>query len=76
MRKQKIKTREYFRKNAAEWLANDEPSSMKTRTKEFVKIDGNRMSYFINGIEANGRIWMEQDVDLVMKNLQSNLFGR
>ena len=59
-------------KKAAEWVINQEPSSMKPSIKQFTKIDGNTTSYSINGIKAKTRIRAEQDADLVLKNLNSN----
>ena len=39
-------------------------------------IDKNTTSYSINEIEANARIRVEQDVDLVPKNLKLNTLGQ
>ena len=47
---------------------------MKPSIKEFTKIDGNTTSYSIHGIKANARIRVEQDVDLVLKNLKLKIF--
>ena len=58
-------------KKATEWLANQEPSSMKPSIKEFTKIDGNTTSYSINGIKGNAQIRVQQDNDLVLKNLKA-----
>ena len=44
--------------------------------KEFTKIDGNITSYSINGIKANARIRVEQDVDLVLKNMKLKILGQ
>ena len=44
--------------------------------KEFTKIDGNTASYSINGIQANARIWVQQDVDLVLKNMKLKILGQ
>ena len=49
---------------------------MKPSFKQFTKIDGNTTSYSINGIKANARIWVEQDVDLVLKSLKLNILGQ
>ena len=43
---------------------------MKPRIKEFAKIDGNTTLYSLHGIKANARIRVEQDADLVLKNLK------
>ena len=44
--------------------------------KEFTKIDGNTTSYSINEIKANARIRVEQDVDLVLKNMKLKILGQ
>ena len=49
---------------------------LKTNVKEFTKIDGNTTSYSMNGIKANARIRVEQDVDLVLKNMKLNILGQ
>ena len=49
---------------------------MKPSTKEFTKIDGNTTSYSINGIKAKARIRVEQDADLVLKNLKLKILGQ
>ena len=71
-----LQRKEQSRKKAAEWLVNQEPSSMKPSIKEFTKIDGNTTSYSINGIKANARIRVEQDADLVLKNLKLKILGQ
>ena len=63
-------------KKSTEWVVNQEPSSMKPSIKEFTKIDGNTMSYFINGIQTNAQIRVEQDAALVMKNLKLKILGQ
>ena len=49
---------------------------MKPSIKEFTKIDGNTTSYSINGINASARIRVEQDADLVLKNLKLKILGQ
>ena len=44
--------------------------------KEFTKVDGNTTSYSTNGIKANAKIRVEQDVDLVLKNLKLKILGQ
>ena len=44
--------------------------------KEFTKIDGNSTSYPMNEIKANARIRVEQDVDLMLKNLKLKIVGQ
>ena len=62
---QTFEWKEQSRQNAKQWAANDESPALKTSVKEFTKIDGNTTSYSMNGIKANARIRVEQDVDLV-----------
>ena len=71
-----IQRKEQSQKKAAEWVVNQELSSMKPSIKEFTKIDGNTTSYSINGIKASARIRVEQDADLVSKNLKLRIFGQ
>ena len=49
---------------------------MKPSIKEFNKINGNTTSYSIHGIKANAGIRVEQDVDLVLKNLKRKILGQ
>ena len=65
-----------MRQNAKQWAANEESSALKTSVKEFTKIYGNTTSYSINEIEANARIRVEQDVDLVLKNMKLKILGQ
>ena len=44
--------------------------------KEFTKIDGNTTSYSITRIKANARVRVEQDVDLVLKNMKLRILGQ
>ena len=71
-----LQRKEQSQKNAAEWVINRELSSIKPNIKEFTKIDGNTTSYSINGIKANARIRVEQDADLVLKNLKLKILGQ
>ena len=63
-------------KKAAEWVVNQEPTSIKPSMKEFTKMDGNTTSYSIHGIKANARIRVKQDADLVLKNLKLKIPGQ
>ena len=67
---QTLERREQSKRNARQWAANEELAALKTSVKEFTKIDGNTTSYSMNGIKANARIRVEQDVDLVLKNMK------
>ena len=49
---------------------------MKPSIKEFTKIDENTTSYSLHGIKANARIRVEQDADLVLKNLKLKILGQ
>ena len=49
---------------------------MMPSTKEVTQIDGNTTSYSINGIKASARIRVEQDADLVVKNLKLKILGQ
>ena len=71
-----LQRKEQSRKKAAEWVVNQEPSSLKPSIKEFTKIDRNTTSYSLRGIKANARIRVEQDFDLVLKNLKLKILGR
>ena len=71
-----LQRKEQSQKNAAEWVINRELSSLKPSIKVFTKIDGNTTSYSINGIKASARIRVEQDADLVLKNLKSKILGQ
>ena len=49
---------------------------MKPSIKVFKRIDGNTTTYSIHGIKANARIRVQQDVDLVLKNLKLKILGQ
>ena len=68
--------KEQSRQNAKQWAANEEIPALKTSVKKFTKIDGNTTSCSMNGIKANARIRVEQDVDLVLKNLKLKILGQ
>ena len=76
--KQKNKSykKEQSREKAPEWVVNQEPSSMKPSLKEFTEIDGNTTLYSLHAIKANARIRVEQDADLVLKNLKLRKLGQ
>ena len=73
---QTLERKEQFRQNAKQWVAKAEPSSLKTSVKELTKIDRNTTSYSMNGIKANARIRVEQDVDIVLKNMKLKILGQ
>ena len=71
-----IQRKQQSQKNAAEWVANQAQSSMKPSITEYTKIGGNTTSYSFNGIKASARIRVEQDADLVLKNLKLKILGQ
>ena len=71
-----LQRKEQSQKIAAEWVTNQELSSLKPSIKEFTKIDGNTTSYSIKGIKASARIRVEQNADLVLENLKHKIFGQ
>ena len=71
-----LQRKEQSQENAAEWVTNQELSSLKPSIKEFTKIDGDTTSYSIKGIKASARIRVEQDADLVLKNLKLKILGQ
>ena len=73
---QTLGRKEQSRQNAKQWAANEESPALKTSVKEFTKIDGNTTSYTMNGIKANAKIRVEQDVDLVLKNMKLKILGQ
>ena len=73
---QTLERKEQPRQNAAQWATNEEASALKTIVNEFTKIDGNTTSYTKNGIKANARIRVEQDVDPVLKNMKLKILGQ
>ena len=44
--------------------------------KELTELDGNTTSYSMNGIKANARIRVEQDVDFVLKNMKLKILAQ
>ena len=73
-KKQIFQRKRQIRKKATEWVANEELFSMKASIKEFTSIDGNTTSYSMNRIKVKAQIRVEQDVDLVLKNLNLKIF--
>ena len=71
-----LQRKKQSREKAAAWVANQEPSSLKPSINEFTKIDGNTTSYSLHGIKANARIRVEQNADLVLKNLKLKILGQ
>ena len=73
---QTLERKEQLRQNANQWAANQQSPASKTSVKEFTKIEGDTTSYSMNGIKANARIRVEQDVDLHLKNMKFKVLGQ
>ena len=71
-----LQRKKQSREKALEWVVNQEPSLMKPSIKAFTKNDGNTTAYSFHGIKANARIRVEQDTDLVLKNLNLKILGQ
>ena len=72
---QTLERKEQSRQNAKQWAANEKLPALKMSVKEFTEIDGNTTSYSMSSIKATARIRVEQDVDLVLKNLKLKILG-
>ena len=73
---QTLERKEQSQQNAKQWAANEKSPALRTSVKEFTKIDGNTTSYSMNGIKANASIRVEQDVNLVLKNMKLKILGQ
>ena len=73
---QTLERTEQSKQNAKQWAAILEPLVLKTSVKEFTKIDRNTTSYSMNGIKANTRIPVEQEVDLALKHKKLKIVGQ
>ena len=73
---QTLERKEQSQQNAKQWAAKEKLPALKTSVKEFTKIDGNTTSYSMNGIKANARIRVKQDVDFVLKNMKLKILGQ
>ena len=73
---QTLGRKEQSRQNAKHWAANEESPALKTIVKVFTKIDGNTTSSSVKGIKVNARLRVEQDVDLVLKNMKLKILGQ
>ena len=73
---QTLQRKEQSKQNAKQWAMNEETAVLKTSVKEFTKIDGNTTSYSMNGIKANARTRVEQDVNLLLKNKELKILGQ
>ena len=73
---QTLEQKEQSRQNAKQWAANEKLPALKMSVKEFTEIHGNTTSYSMSSIKATARIRVEQDVDLVLKNLKLKILGQ
>ena len=73
---QTLERKERSRQNAKQWAANEESPVLKTKCERIHKVDGNSTSYSMNGIKAKARTRVEQDVDLVLKNMKLKILGQ
>ena len=73
---QTLDKKQQSKQNAKKWAMNEQLPILKTNVKELTKIDGNTTLYSMNGIEATARIRVEQDVDLVLKNMKLKILGQ
>ena len=73
---QTLTSEKQSQQHAKQCVPNEEPLSLNTSVKEYTKVDGNTTSYSRDGIKANARIRVEQDADLVLKNLQLKILGQ
>ena len=73
---QTLGRKEQSRQKAKQCAANEKSPALKTSVKEFTKINGNTTSFSMNGIKAIARIRVEQDVDLVLKNMKLKILGQ
>ena len=73
---QTLERKEQSTQNSKQWAMKEESPVLETSVKEFTKIDGNTTSYSMNEIKANARIQVEQDVDLVLKNMKLKTLGQ
>ena len=73
---QTLDKKEQSKQNAKKWAINEQSPIMKTTVKQLTKIDGNTTLYSMNGNKANARIRLEQDVDLILKNMKLKILGQ
>ena len=73
---QTLDRKEQSKQNAKKWAVNEQSPIMKTTVKRLTKIDGNTTLYSMNGIKANTRIRVEQDVDRVLKKMKLKILGQ
>ena len=69
-KEQTYQRKQQSRQDAKEGAANEESSSMSTFVEKIKKIDGNTMSYSIDGVKAIAQLRVEQDINLTLNNLK------
>ena len=75
-KEQTLKWKEHSRQDAKDCVAKEEPSSLKTSVKKFTKVDENTTWHSMNRIKAIARTPVEQNIDLVLKNLKLTFVGQ
>ena len=75
-KKQTLKWKEHSRQDAKECVAKDGPSSLRTSVKKFTMVDENTTWHSMNRIKAIARTPVEQNIDLVSKNLKLTFVGQ
>ena len=73
---QTLERKKQSRQTGNQWVANEQPSSLKTSVREFTKIYGSTTFYSMKGIKANARIRVQQVFDLVLKNMKLKRLGQ
>ena len=73
---QTVERKEQSRQNEKQCAPNKESLVLKTSVKEFTKVDGNTTLYSMNENIAKATIRVEQDVDLVLKNMKLKILGQ
>ena len=76
MNQKTLERKEQSKQNAKQWAMNEELPVLKSSVKQFTKIDGNTTSYSMNGIKANARKLVEQDVNIGLKNKKLKILGQ
>ena len=69
-----LQRKEQSLEKAAEWVINQEPSSLKPSVKEFTKIDGKHYVVFLSWNQSKSQ--NTSRVDLVLKNLKLKILGQ
>ena len=73
---QTLEEKEQYRKAAGQWVANEEPSSLRISMKESINIDGDSTSFPTNGVKAKTQTQADQNLVLTLKKLKPKLPGQ